>query len=1094
MLGCQRAKGKGRVSVCPHCQVQNRPDRRYCSQCGAVLGGRCPHCGFRNDPGDVFCGGCGTALHDGRPQIAEPLTGRLSAPSVDGFTDGAERRHLSIMFCDLVGSTKVSEGMDAEDFRDVISAFRDTCTASIQHFGGFVARNMGDGLLAYFGYPTAHGNDAERAILAGLEIAAAIPAIKTSLSEPLRVRVGIATGLSVVGDLIGSGAAREIAVMGDTPNLAARLQAAAAPGQVLVSQETRALTLSRFEFEALQPIHLKGIAHPVTPWRVREAALGDAAARPQQRLTPFINRDAEISNLHAALNEAGHGTGQCRAIQGVAGIGKSRLLAQFLDQSGIDARHKKSLRCNEFRISSALYPIRKYVTECAGITDADTADDIRRKIDRTLKECNVGHEAEFDPFSLLYSVKLGEGADIPQEGSRTREILFEVLARLLTHQTADGPVVITVEDLHHADPSTRDFIAYLGDFVAGQPALLLVTLDEAARTPWPESLAHRTITLETLDDDHSRALLEACNVEPANIPAIIDRAGGVPLYLEEIADAVTHHHVPLDVDAVPDSLQGVLTASLDRLGPARRLAQLAAVVGRVFTRERLARTAEKAGVPFDAHLPVLIDNGILVENTGTHGLQFRHSLVRDAAYSTLLKRVRQKYHEIVIDVLLDAARTGDPVVPEEMAHHLEAAQRFDEAADYWSQAGQRSRSVWANVEAAHHLDRALTCLEKADGDGDPGRALDIRLALASVLRVIDENERALEVLDGALDIVEQTGDEAFRARILNLTGNVEFARSRINECMKSHQKALDAARRTNQPLEQAHALSGLCDGSFMLGRIVSAEEYTRQCEALCDQHGFDRLRAVNAALQGHMKVYLAELPAAEATCRGAADTARDHGWRRVEMVARGSCLAKALIEQGKAKAAKDALDTAMGLAEMLDARRFFPLYDAHMAHALWMMGQTKEALSLAQRAVARNDDNPAGYTTALAYGVLALVTPEAKMRRAHLESGMRFLGPGVVAHNHLWLHRYGIEIGMALRDAETLRRHADALDTYTRIEPVDWATLYSSSARLAADRLDGWRPDETATAIAALVGRLDDLCMLPLKNCLEGCTAAMADG
>jgi class 3 adenylate cyclase/predicted ATPase len=652
-------------------------------------------------------------------------TAKSATPSASP-EDRAERRQVTVMFSDLVGSTALSARMDPEDLREVISAYQKCVAKTVRTFGGFVANYMGDGVLVYFGYPEAHEDDTERAVRAGLELIAAVTALKTSVS--LQTRVGIATGLVVVGDLIGSGETLESGIVGETPNLAARLQGVAEPNTVVIAESTRKLLGNLIEFENLGPKDLKGIAGPVRAWAALRPSSVESRfeALRASALTPLVGREEEIELLLRRWQQAKAGAGRVVMISGEPGIGKSRLTAALRDR--LEREHYRRLRyfCSPHHQDSALYPFISRLEHAARFEREDPPDEKLAKLEALLAPAlpsaeDVGLIAEL--LSLPATSRYPLPTSTPQ---RKKEMTFEAMLRQLEALARQKPIVMVFEDLHWIDPSSRELLDRIIERIAGLPVLLLATFRPEFTPPWTGLPHVMALTLARLDRRTGAAMVEgiAGNAALSSELAaeIVERADGIPLFVEELTKAVleeggsgagiekTLARAVSPSVAVPAALHASLMARLDRLGKVpNEIAQIAAAIGREFSYELVAPLAQLRQAELLDALGRLADAGLIFRR-GTPPYAtylFKHALVRDVAYGSLLRRRRKELHARIAAVLEADFAERVEAQPELLARHLTEAGLFEKAVGHWQRAGERATARSANAEAVAHLKRGI---------------------------------------------------------------------------------------------------------------------------------------------------------------------------------------------------------------------------------------------------------------------------------------------------------------------------------------------------------------------------------------------------
>ena len=664
-------------------------------------------------------------------------------PDVSG---AAERRQLSVMFCDLVGSTPLAARFDPEDLREIVGAYHRCVADTVARFAGFVAKYMGDGVLVYFGYPEAHEDDAERAVRAGLAVIDAIG--RLAAPERLNVRLGIASGLVVVGDLIGAGAAQERGVVGETPNLAARLQALAQPGTLVIAESTRRQIGALFELDDLGPQPLAGFAEPQRAWRVvDESGVLSRFEALRSEATPLVGRDEELDLLLRRWQQAKAGEGRVVLISGEPGIGKSRLGAALSEAIQSEPHTRLRYFCSPHHQDSALYPLIAQLERAAGFV---REDELETKLDSLATL--LAPAAVAGDISLLVELLSLSGADhfapLDLSPQLKKERTFAALLRQLEGLARQQPVLMIFEDLHWIDPTSREFLDLVLARIDHLPVLLLATFRPEFQPPWTGQPYVTVMSLNRLGRGDGAAMVERvvgnAALPPDVIAEIVERTDGVPLFVEEMTKAVLEAgaergreiaaSVPSTWLGVPATLQASLMARLDRLGPApKEIAQIGAVLGREFAYELIEPVAQRDEKELQAALDQLSDAGLLFcRGTAPHASYlFKHALVQDAAYDTLLRARRQELHARVAAILEQHFPDLVNSQPELLAHHFTRAGLVDPAIEFWSRAGARSIARSAHSEAVSHFESALDLLNKlAPSQQRHERELELTLALA----------------------------------------------------------------------------------------------------------------------------------------------------------------------------------------------------------------------------------------------------------------------------------------------------------------------------------------------------------------------------
>jgi class 3 adenylate cyclase/predicted ATPase len=648
-------------------------------------------------------------------------------PTIDRSREDAERRQVTVMFCDLVGSTALSARLDPEDMRELIGAYQRRCTEVITKAGGFVAKYMGDGVLAYFGYPHAHEDDAERAILAGLELVGAVNSLAS------RCRIGIATGLVVVGDLIGAGEARERGIVGETPNLAARLQAVAEPDQVVIADSTRRLIGDFFDLEGLEPRELKGIGS-VRAWVVLRPGRVDGRfeALHGASLSALVGRQEEIELLLRRWRRAQAGEGQVVLLSGEAGIGKSRLLVGLIERIASEPQTRLHYFCSPQQTDSTFYPIIRQFEHAAEFGHGDAAGARLDRLDTVLARTETSTEDSALIAELLLLPNDGRHPALILDAQQRRQRTLQVLQTQLDVLARQQPVLMVFEDIHWIDPTSLELLSLVIERIRSRAVLLIVTFRPEFDPPWEGQSHVTTVTLNRLGESEVATLIAGVlgnQALPSDVTAeIVERTDGIPLFVEEMTKAVleaesegaarrTVAKVPAPAFAVPQSLHASLMARLDRLGPAKEVAQIGAAIGREFSHALLASVALRNEDRLNAALDRLIEAGLVfrqgVPPEATY--LFKHALVRDAAYGTLLRQPRRDLHFRIAKAIEDEFPEIAQRRPELLAHHCMEGGLIEQAAMLWGKVGQRSLARSALVEAASQLSRALDLIGSLPG-------------------------------------------------------------------------------------------------------------------------------------------------------------------------------------------------------------------------------------------------------------------------------------------------------------------------------------------------------------------------------------------
>ncbi len=779
---------------------------------------RCTNCQGDNPAGTRFCGHCGTPIRQAAP---------APAPA-------AELRQLTVLFCDLVGSTSFSEALDPEDFREVIATYQSVCERVIRKHEGHIAQYLGDGVLVYFGYPVAHEDDDRRAVRTGLEIIADLEAASARLYKQHRIRlnarVGIHTGAVVVGE-VGGGERREQLAMGKTPNLAARIQNIAAPGTVVVSEDTHAIVRGYFEFTPLGVHEIKGLAKPVQLYRpVRESgAESRLDAQRRMGLTPLAGRNRELAQLENIWSSVPLSGGQAVLISGEAGIGKSRLTDAFRQR----ARAAMVLECfcTPYAQSTPLFPIVGMIERALGFTREMSEGDKRAAIVQRMTLRGIYTEETGALIASLLAVP-GIGPD-PLAGyspQKRRERTLETLLEWLKALASERPALWIIEDLHWVDPTTLELLtAAMGAFgvwpllllMTSRPGFVLPSPPEARLTVMPLArLAISDTTSMAMSVAHGKAM------PPEVMTQIVARAEGIPLFVEEITKAVLEMGMlveredrfeaagPLSLDMIPTTVQSSLNARLDRLGAAKGIAQVAATIGREFSYALLRDVAKDEESDLRGGLDRLMAAELLsrVPDVPDEVYLFKHALVRDAAYQSLLKKSRRGLHERIAAALTTRFPGTVAQNPELVAEHFTAADQPGDAVKWWLKAGQQAVSRAANHEALTRLRRGLEVVASLPEDEQNRNELDLLVAMMPALIAAETwaSSELKRIYARAGELVELLGETPHRLTVLAGRMLFHWVAGRLNEALPLALELYELAQAIGDPGVLLVAHQGCC--------------------------------------------------------------------------------------------------------------------------------------------------------------------------------------------------------------------------------------------------------------------------------------------
>jgi class 3 adenylate cyclase/predicted ATPase len=805
------------------------------------------------------------------PQVAPQPSAPEDSPPHDapsltlGSTSEAERRQLTVLFCDLVDSTTLARQLDPEDYREVVRTYQATCAAMIQRFDGYIAQYLGDGLLVYFGYPQAHEDDAQRAVRAGLEMLGALAQLQARLVADkgirLAVRLGIHTGLVVVG-AVGTGGRQESLALGDTPNIAARLQGLAAPDTVVVSDATWRLVQGYFACDDLGPQTLKGVETPVQVYRV----LGASGAQSRldivspRGLTPLVGRETEVALLRERWAQARDGLGQVVLLSGEAGIGKSRLVQILQEHIAAEPHTRLEWRCSPYAQQSPLHPVIAHLHRLLRWRLDDTSTEKLHTLEETLAAYGLALPEVVPLFATLLLLPLPERYPpltlTPQR--QRQKILDALLAWLLTEATRQ-PVLLIVEDLHWIDPSTLELLTFLIDQGPTARLLTLLTCRPEFLSPWGFRAHLTPLTLSRLPRPQATQMtvrVTGGKALPSEVvEQIVAKTDGVPLFVEELTKMVLesgllregegHYELtgPLPPLAIPTTLHDSLMARLDRLATVKDVAQLGATIGRTFAYELLQAVSPLDEATLQHGLRQLVDAELVYQRgvPPQAAYTFKHALIQDAAYQSLLRSTRQQYHQHLAQVLAERFPETAETQPELLAHHYTEAGLSALAVAYWQRAGQQA--VWrsAHLEAIAHMTKGLEVLQAIpDTPARMQQELALHLALCAPLQSV-KGIAAPEVLHAytqAHVLCQQVGEAAQLSQVLWGLYAVHHTRAEWQTAWKLGEQLLALAQSLQAPeilLEARRALGG---ASFFLGQFAAARRYAEQGLTLYDSQQY----------------------------------------------------------------------------------------------------------------------------------------------------------------------------------------------------------------------------------------------------------------
>jgi len=886
----------------------------------------CRSCGFENTEEEQFCGGCGislagrsfvlelsalapalapknSSLHSALSNPVQPHSAIEKIEVPKAHSTVPERRQLTVMFCDLVGSSRLSEQLDPEQWREILRRYQSTCTETIKHYDGYIARFVGDGIMTYFGYPNAHENDAERAVHTALELVQAVSEIDPGYqgADPLAVRVGIATGLVVAGDLIGDGSAEQHAIVGQTPNVAARLHHLAEPGEVVVADQTRRLIGPVADFEDFGAHTLTGMEKPVGVWKATASRLTETA-RPERRRsdnTALVGRSGQMLSLRRAWDEARRGLGRVVIVSGEAGIGKSRLAREMSIVAESDNPTQITYQCSPYHTASPLYPFLSHLEDAAKLARENEYDlQVRDTWRRLVRDSGENVSKTIPIFNFLLDADDSDSArSIPiVRKEQTAAALTELFEGLTNTET----VLAVVEDAQWIDPTSADFLSTMISHISNRRVLLVITTRGKVPSDWTQQPHVTHVELPALTNGATGQLVDV--IAGSHKPdlyireAIVDRSGGNPLFAQELARSVCVEERDAGLETlIPESLRELLSARLGEAGFERDIASVAAVIGREFSTDLLMRVAECDESTIDIALGSLIDSGVVVALPKRKRMfAFHHALIQEAAYDGLLLDRRSELHGRVADLMLAETQLGAGGWAE-IAWHLTRADRHREAATFWTRAAKDAFGRASNKEMIDHAENALAALAKSPRDART-----------------DITEMRLQVLLGA-------GHRA-------LQGFASTAAERAFE------RGIELSKTCNDTALTLDAIRGLFTCYYARGELVLARELATRARELATSDSSASVIAVADFLEGAVEFW-----------RGNFNEAQAHFERALEH------------ESGEG-------DSAMMLSEQIDLRAAIL---GHLGWTQWMTGNPALAMMTCEDALKTAREIPQPFMAAM---------------------------------------------------------------------------------------------------------------------------------
>lgn len=999
-----------------------------------------------------------------------------------------ERRQVTVLFADLAGFTELSTALDPEELHDILTRYYEIADGIVERYDGTVDKHLGDGVMALFGAPRAHGDDPLRAVRAAFDIHLAMAGLGTEVGRELSIHAGIASGEVVAGGL-GRDGHQEYTVLGESVNLASRLDGLAKPGETLIAEAVQRAVAGHAVCEPLGEVPVKGLDRPVRVWRAKGLlGAGDIGGR-----TPFVGRRGEVRQFAGVLDSCKEDrAGQAVVIRGEAGIGKTRLVEEFAraGKARSFALHRGLVL--DFGVGKGQSAIHTLVRSLLDVAEGHGGKAGRAAAaDAAIAAGWLQAEQRVflnDLLDLAQPSALRAIYDAMDNATRNRG-KRRVVADLIEAASARRATLLVIEDVHWADPLTLKHLAEIAATVRDIAAVLVMTtriegdpLDSAWRGTTRASPL-LTIDLAPLRQDEAMELAGGL-MDATRHTALrcIERAEGNPLFLEQLLRNAGES----GDEAVPASIQSLVLARMDRL-PARDKDALqgASAIGQRFALDTLRHVIDDPDYTCDS----LIEQ-FLIRPEG-EGYLFAHALIREGVYSSLLKKRRRALHRRAADWFADRDpvlkaehldRAGDPAAP---SAYLEAALAQAESYHHERAMGLIERGL--EIATAPEDNFALTCLMgqmlldlgaidrsiQAYGGalalaGDDTGRCRAWLGLAAGMRVEDRYDEALAVLEKAEAAAERHDLVRERAEIHHIRGNLYFPMGRIEECAAEHEKSLKYARESGSPEAEANALGGLADASYVAGRMATAYRYFSRCVEVARANGFGRIEAANRSMAGFSRMYMNQIGEALEDGLETIAAAAKVGHHRAEML--GEILAVyALWELAEHDRARQHNARALALARQLGALRFEAQALMHEGKLMRAEGGRRdEAVKILERAREISEEIGHSFAGPRIFGELARNLKDPRAKRSTLAEGERLLQAGSVSHNHFHLYVDAIDVSLETGGWEEAERYAGALETFTRSEPLPWSDFFIARGRALAAWGRGRRDADTVTELRRL--------------------------
>lgn len=1053
-------------------------------QCGNGLSSPCSQCGAHLPREAVYCPSCGTHVAiagraPAKPTSQDPRTPKHLAEKILAAKSAVEgeRKQVTILFADLKSSMEILAEQDAEIADKLLDSVLELMMDAVHRYEGIVNQVMGDGIMALFGVPLTHEDHAIRACYSALGMQESVkrlaPNVLKTHGVSLSIRVGINSG-EVVVRTVGNELHTDYTAVGQSTHLAARLEKLAPAGSVMIASNTFRMAEGYITVKSHGRAPIKGLPEPVeifeltgvTPARSR---LHASAIR---GLTPFVGRQGKLAELQNALEKVSLGHGQVFAIIGEAGVGKSRLLWEFLKSRNTRGCTTLGSASHSYDKATTYFPIIDLLKGYFQIETHDEPRLIREKITNKVLALDPSLETTLPALLSLFDAAPQTSHWEQLDAMHRRRRILESVKHVLLRESITQPVILLFEDLHNIDSETQALLDGLIDSLAAARVLLLVSYRPEYRHNWSSKKFYEKSHVEPLDKGSARELLSALLGSDASLDSLknqlMDAAEGSPLYIEESVrilidtEAITgvrgdyrrkSHGTTIQI---PPTIQAILAARMDRLPPEdKHLLQSAAVIGRDVQLSLLEAIAGQHGENLHTSIARLIAGGYLLELRLFPETEytFAHESTRKAAHQSLLRERRAALHARAAKAISEREAHRADDVSHLIAPHLREAGQYAEAAAQWLAAAKRDAARYANIEAMEHCKNGLTALKqlpRSERLTSAQTKIELRIAMADRLRILNRYHLALRQLRGAEAASRKYKQESNLFQIHHLRGNIYYPMGNTSACMSEHTAAWREARKTPSAETEARAYGGLGDAHFLAGNIALAHEHFEKCVTLARDNGLRLAEIAYLPMRAVTHMYSNRDAASLEDCRSAIDLAAQLGQARGELIARNTC-SWILLDQKSHEQAEEHARKGIEAAERMGARSFLPLFNDVLARLCLLANDRAGALELLRESWQVSRALGKSFVGPVVLGGIALAADDSTLRDSALRLGKKILLRGCPSHNHFRFYRDAIAVSLRDGHWDNADTYATELYRYCNSGPPPWAKYFVDRGRELAD-------------------------------------------